>query len=73
MARKWADQKWALADFRIVAVWFLLLAMGLVYPPLIFVAFGLLVVAGVALLVRYRLRERRLEKQGPPPFWADEI
>lgn len=72
MARNWADQRWALGDLRLAVVWVALLATGFVWPPMVFVAFGLLVVAGVVAAVRYRRRERRYE-ENPPPFWADRL
>ena len=72
MARKWADQRWALGDMRLAVAWLALLTTGFVWPVMVFVAFGLLVVGAVVAVVRYRLRERRYA-ENPPPFWADEL
>jgi hypothetical protein len=70
--RKWADQRWALADTRLAAAWVMLLATGFVWPVMVFVAFAVLVVGAVVAVVRYRLRERRFARN-PPPFWVDEL
>ena len=71
--RKWADQSWSLGDARWVLGWFALLAFGVVWWPMMVVAFVVLVGWVAFVGVRYVRRERRMNREGPPPFWADKI
>ncbi len=72
MAKR-ADQRAAVDVARWSLLWLAVLGLGLLHPVMVFVAVGGAVVTGVALGVRHLRRERRLNKEGPPPFWGDQI
>lgn len=73
MTDRRSEGRWARHDLDLVVVWLALLFAGVLFKPMIVVAFGLAVVSGVALLVRH-LRARKQHRDNPPgEFWVERI
>ncbi len=73
MTKKYAGQEWAQHDVNVVAVFVLLLFLGIRWPVCFVLALGYAALLATIALVRYLRRRRRWARQEPQESWTDRL